>query len=166
MDKNDLLLEQWKMAVEMHRHMDNMARQAFNYFIVTNGVLIAALATIINSDAFKEKNLFTLIITFAIPFIGFFVSLIWGLIQKREQLYQYYRAKQAERTEDTLRIDGERVLTLFEKTINEQTLIQDWYLLTRLGKWRTHSLMLRVPQFFTCGWLLLFISLFAYTLCA
>ena len=51
------------MAVEMHRHMDNMARQAFNYFIVTNGVLIAALATIINSNAFKEKNLFQLLAT-------------------------------------------------------------------------------------------------------
>jgi hypothetical protein len=44
MDTQDLLLEKWKMASQLHRHTDNEPWwQEFNYFVGLNSVLLSVL---------------------------------------------------------------------------------------------------------------------------
>jgi hypothetical protein len=101
MNKEDLLLEQWKTASELHRHMDNLIWQHFQHFVTVNGVLLSALAVIwsgiTSSTALKQGALAfasTVISTFGLNF-----SLVWCLIQRRQQLYHRYRCAQAKTTE-------------------------------------------------------------------
>jgi hypothetical protein len=170
MDKADVLLEQWKVASELHRHMDKMAWQRFNYFIAINGLLLSTLGAIATSSAFNDKDppLPLRVMTIAIPAFGTFVSLIWNLIQKRGQLYHHYMGIQARQIEEALRINGERVLNLYEKNLNEQELISvpkfKRYLKSRRGKWRTHSLIGSVALFLTVAWLLLLAFFLVYSL--
>jgi len=49
MDKEQLLLEKWKMASELHRHEDNVTWQKFNYFVTLNAALLTVLAVIWSS---------------------------------------------------------------------------------------------------------------------
>jgi len=173
-DKEELLLEQWKMASELHRHMDNMAWQRFNYFTATNGVLLAALGAIAASEGFNGNPPPCLLrmMTIAIPILGAFASSIWYFIQKRGQGYHHYRGIQAKQTEEALKIDGERILNLYEKNLNEYVESLDEqdttfppkfkrYLKSRVGKWRTHSLIGVVAFSLAVGWLVL-LAIFLY----
>jgi hypothetical protein len=161
MKKHDLLLEEWKMASELHRHMDNMAWQALNFFMATNGALFAILGAILISDKLAHDNLITLFIAVVISLVGLTISLLWAFIQIRQQLYQYYRGAQAKRAEEKLKIDGERVLTLYEKNLNEQDLITvpkfRRYLKSRVGKWRSHSLVVVLGFSLAMIWLVSFL---------
>jgi hypothetical protein len=152
--KEHLLLEQWKMASELHRHMDNMAWQRFNYFVATNGLLVTALAAIgkdaFGKDAFgKAPTDPVKVIAIAIPVIGLVVSIVWSSIQCRGQYYQYYRSAQARQTEEALTIDGERILSLYQWDLDEQNLIT----VPKCAKPRTHDLMYRLALFFAGVWL-------------
>jgi len=147
-NKEELLLEQWKMASELHRHMDDMAWQRFNYFIATNGLLLTALGAI-GKDAFDQASTLPLrVLTIAIPMIGFLVSIVWSSIQRRGQHYQYYRCAQVRQAEEALRIDGERILSLYQKNLNEQNLIA----VPKWAKLRTHSLMFWLALLFAGVW--------------
>jgi hypothetical protein len=170
-DKEKLLLRQWEMASELHRHMDNMAWQRFNYFTAINGVLLAALGAIVSSDTFNANSCpcFLKVVTAAIPVTGAFVSCVWFLIQKRGQGYHHYRGNQARQTEADLKIGGERILTLYQKPLNEyvNSLNEEGFdehgikFSPRLGryfkkcppgKWGTHYLMGVVAGFFAVLW--------------
>ena len=164
MDKETLLLEQWKMASELHRHTDKIAWEGFNYFIATNGFLFIVLGAIVTSDSFKQRTPLPLIMTVAIPIVGMIASSLWGFIQIRQQLYQYYRGAQAKQAEEALKIDGQRILTLYEKNLNEQELISvakfRRYLDSPVGKWRAHSLVVVLAFSLAIVWLLLMVSAF------
>jgi len=94
-----LLLEQLKIASELHRHMDHMIWQRFNYFIALNGLLLSALTVIWFSTADKTPLGFGLAITAVIALFGGFVSFVWSKIQKRAQLYHRLRTTQARTAE-------------------------------------------------------------------
>jgi len=174
-NKEKLLLEQWKVASELHRHMDNMAWQRFNYFTAANGVLLAALGAIAVSKASNGSSTPCLlkVITIAIPILGTFISLMWYFIQKRGQGYHHYRTLQAKRTEEALLIDDEWVLDLYEKSLNQYIDILDdedtsfppklkRYYKSKPGQWRTHSLIGAVACFLAVGWfVVLVISVYA-----
>jgi len=148
--KEELLLEQWKMASELHRHMDNLAWQRFNYFMATNGLLVTALGAM-GRDAFDETCPAPVrVMTVAIAVIGLLISIVWGLIQRRGQHYQYYRGAQARQTEECLRIAGERVLTLYEKALNDQDLIA----VPKCARLHTHDLVFRLALVFAGIWTL------------
>ena len=168
MEKNDLLLEEWKTASELHRHMDNMAWQALNFFIATNGALVAILGAVTISDKFGQNDHLPLIIAAAISLVGVIISLLWAFIQRRQQLYQYYFVALAKRAEENLKIDGERILTLYEKNLNEQDLIAvpkfKRYLESRVGKWRAHSLVVMLGFSLAIVWFLLLVFFVGYTI--
>ena len=168
MKKEDLLLEEWKIATELHRHTDNMAWQALNFFIATNGVLITILGAIVISDKFSQNNPAPLIVAVAIPLIGTITSSLWGFIQIRQQLYQYYRGAQARQVEEALKIDGERILTLYEKNLNEQELVTipkfRRYLKSRIGNWRAHTLVTMLGFFLAIVWFLLLAFFVVYAI--
>lgn len=185
-----LLLEQWKTASQLHRHMDNMAWQRFNYFIATNGVLLAALGAIAASDTFNEnpRPLLLLVVSVILCFSGMVISLIWLLIQKRGQGYHLYRAEQAKQTERDLKIKGKQVLTLYSRGLNKwlkcledetsdeesskddncdtvkgsfPAKLKGYFTITQPGQWRTHSLIRVVAGFFALLWLtLLFVFIY------
>lgn len=170
MDKEKLLLEQWKVASELHRRMDNMAWQRFNYFTAANGVLLAALGAIAASEAFNGSSTPCLlkVMTIAIPILGTFISSVWYFIQRRGQGYHHYRTLQAKRTEEALLIGNERVLNLYEKSLNEYIDSLDdedtsfppklkRYYTSRTGQWRTHSLIGVVACFLAVGWFVLLV---------
>lgn len=100
--KEQLLLEQLKIASELHRHMDHMIWQRFNYFIALNGLLLSALTVIWFSRADKTPLGFGLAITAVIALFGGFVSFVWSKIQKRAQLYHRLRTTQARTAERAL----------------------------------------------------------------
>ena len=117
-----LLLEQWKTASELHRHMDNVTWQRFNFFMATNGVLLAALAALAGSgklSAHPCPPLLT-VLAIAIPGIGALLSIVAFFVQKRGQFYHYYRCRQAKLTEEALAsLIGRRLLWLYERSLNE-----------------------------------------------
>jgi hypothetical protein len=170
-DKESLLLRQWEMASELHRHMDNMAWQRFNYFTAINGVLLAALGAIVSSDTFNAdpRPCLLNVVTAVIPVTGAFVSWVWFLIQKRGRGYHHYRANQARQAEAALKIGGERILTLYQKSLNEYVKDLDkegfdehgikfparlgrYFRECPPGKWGTHCLVGVVAGFFAILW--------------
>ena len=140
--KAKLLLRQWEMASELHRHMDNMAWQRFNYFTAVNGVLLAGLGTIVTSGALDKSSHSCLVSMMAIviPVIGAVASWVWFLIQRRGKQYHHLRACQARQTEkhEALKVDGEQVLTLYDRE--------------RPPGIGTHSLMCVLAGFFAVSW--------------
>jgi hypothetical protein len=42
--KEDLLLEQWKAAIELHKHEDILSWNKFSYFTTMNATLLGAIA--------------------------------------------------------------------------------------------------------------------------
>jgi hypothetical protein len=154
MDKEDLLLEQWKLASELHRHEDNLTWQKFNYFIATNGILVSVLG-ITWSDIVTNRHDLK-VIGVAISVFGAAISLVWSYVHKRGQLYQNYRIAQARDAERVLTIGGERILRLYEKGLNEQKLMSVRWL------WRimpTQDVVFVLALSLTIGWLALFVYL-------
>lgn len=149
MNKENLLLEQWRVASELHRHENNLSWQKFNYFIATNGVLISVLGAGWSMAARYNVNIrpLGLVILF-----GAIVSFVWTAIQRHGQLYQRYRIEQAKKAEKDLKINNERILTLYEKGFNEQDLVKKPKF---FGKIPTQSLMVTLGILLTIGWLIL-----------
>lgn len=170
-DREALLLRQWEMASQLHRHMDKMVWQRFNYFTAINGVLLAALGAIVSSDTFNKcprPCLLNAVIA-AIAVTGAFVSWMWFFIQMRGRGYHHYRGNQARQTEAALEICGERVLSLYQKPLNEYVkgLDEDsldehgvrfpprlarYFRCCPPGKWGTHQLVSVVAGFFALSW--------------
>lgn len=166
MTREELLLEQWKMASELHRHMENLAWQGLSIFIATNGGLMAVLGALVISDRFLQKDLVSYGVSGAICVTGMLLSSIWGLLQMRQQLYMYYRVAQAKQAEEALTIDSERTLTLYEKNLNEQDILSfpllERYRKSPIGKWHAHSLVTVLSFLVATVWGLLFLILVVY----
>jgi len=162
-ERDQLLLEQWKMASQFHLQMDNMAWQRASYFVAANGVLLGAFGVIAADFASSYRYpLFLRLMLVAVPFLGALISWVWAVVQRRAQLYHSYRVAQAREAEETLTVDGERVLTLYEKSLNEQELDDPYLNKFRvylreswLGRTRTHDLVFGVAAVLTAIWALL-----------
>jgi hypothetical protein len=122
-ERDQLLLEQWKMASQFHLQMDNMAWQRAGYFAAANGALLGVLGSIASITELAEfiyrTPLLLRVMMAAIPLFGMLISWVWAVVQKRAQLYTHYRMAQAKRAEEALTVDGERILTLQEKGITD-----------------------------------------------
>jgi len=121
--KEELLLEEWKLASELHRHEDSLTWQKFNYYITLNGILLSVLCVVWSDFAVNPNNPNLRLVSAVICAFGALVSLVWFAMHKRGQLYQHYRIAQAKEIEKDLKIDGEQVLDLYAKGLNEQRLI-------------------------------------------
>lgn len=114
--KNNLLLEQWKMAVELHKHEDNLIWQKFNYFVAIHGILVSAMLILVSSTGTEVEPIVGKgIIAITASLFGFISSVAWFLIQYRGKLYQNLRVEQAKKVEKELKVDGEQVLTLYNE---------------------------------------------------
>jgi hypothetical protein len=162
-ERKQLLLEQWKMASQFHLHTDNLAWQRASYFVAINGILLGVLGAITTDAAFGIYPSSLLKAVFvAIPVFGALISGVWAVVQKRAQLYAYYRMAQAKRAAEALAADGEITLTLHEKGLCEQDfddpdlakyrvyLRESW-----LGRLRTHPLIFGVAVFLMTAWVVL-----------
>jgi hypothetical protein len=150
--KEDLLLEEWKTASELHRHMNDMIWQRFRHFVTVNGVLLSALAVswsgITPNSAPTQSTL-----SFASAVLSAFgldFSIVWLFIQIRGDMYQRYRFAQARRAEEQLIVDNERVLTLYENPLDEQELIS----VSRFARFPTLSLTLGIILPLSVAWLI------------
>ncbi|MBN1202304.1 MAG: hypothetical protein JXJ20_10650 [Anaerolineae bacterium] len=117
MKRDDLLLEQWKMSSELHRHEDRLVWQRFNYFVALTGILISGLGLVLtqnNVEAEERK-----IALFFISLFGLLVSVIFLLMFKRAQYYHHYRITQAKEAEKALQVDGEQVLTVYTEKLTK-----------------------------------------------
>lgn len=99
MEKRDLLLEQWKMASELHRHMDDMVWRRFDYFVGLNTVLLGVYGYVWSQGRCAVVKFFGSIF---VPLLGVVLSLSWAAIHKRAQLYHSLRKQQAETAERAL----------------------------------------------------------------
>jgi hypothetical protein len=168
-DREQLLLEQWKMASQFHLQMDNMAWQRASYFMAANGVLLAALGAVLRALITDSDPIVCLlkVILVAIPLFGAFFSWVWTVAQKRAQLYTRYRMAQAKQTEEALMVAGERILTLQGKGISDLS-EQDFrdlkdshlsrsriYLKSCLGRTSVHTLIFWTAVVLGIGWVVL-----------
>jgi len=161
-----LLLEQLKIASELHRHMDHMIWQRFNYFIALNGLLLSALTVIWFSTADKTPLGFGLAITAVIALFGGFVSFVWSKIQKRAQLYHRLRTTQARTAERAL----------IESILNQADTTEDQWMLeiyrykgveehediksiccSRFGMTPTNDLVFTLSMILLALWVIIFV---------
>lgn len=116
--KELLLLEQWKLASALHRHIDTQILSQLNYFIGFNLALFTLLGGALSLLDFVPS----LVIILALSVLGVFISNNWYRSHIRQVAYHSYRVLQARETEKLLLIDGEQILTLYAKGVNEQEL--------------------------------------------
>lgn len=62
----------------------------------------------------------------------------------------YYRIQQAKKTEDEIRIDGEKILTLYQDGLNEQK----FFTIPRRYRFKVQELVIRLGMFLTVLWFL------------
>lgn len=98
--RSKLLLEQWKMASELHRHMDQMAWQSLSYFAALNGALLSAFLVILSNKSLsiRGKEFSGL----CIAVFAAAASLVWSKVHKRMGLYHCLRSRQANAKEQAL----------------------------------------------------------------
>lgn len=149
MNKEDLLLEQWKMASELHRHEDKHSWQRFQYYITLTGILVSVLGVIWATTSINpgDKEVAIRIISA----FGALTSLVFALIFKRSSMYHLYRIAQAKEAEEALKMNNERVLTLYEKELREQKLVR----VCILGRIPTSNLVFYLTIIMTLCWALL-----------
>jgi hypothetical protein len=152
MDRQDLLLEKWKMASQLHRHTDNETWQKFNYFVGLNGVLLSVLV-FVWSDSPSALDQTKVIVSLLTSLFGAVVSLVWAITQKRGQHYQRYRIAQAKEAERALKIDGVQVLDVYEKDLNEQELVP----VSIFGRLSTYVLVFYLAISTLAIWMLLLV---------
>jgi ABC-type multidrug transport system fused ATPase/permease subunit len=161
MDRERLLLEQLKIASELHRHMDQMVWQRFSYFITLNGILVSALTLVWSSDSSNDITL-SLIATATIAFFGALVSFVWSKIQKRAQLYHSLRSCQAGRAEELLiesisnkstSVESQHMLKVYEKRrVEEHEEIMKKIPCSRFGTTPTNTLVFNLAMFLAVLW--------------
>jgi len=139
------------MASELHRHEDEHSWQKFQYFITLTGIIISATAVVWTSTSVSPNA--TKIAISIISGFGFITSCVFSLVFKRSQMFHLYRSAQAREVEENLKINNERVLTLYEKNIKEQKLIK----VSIFGRVSTNDINFYLPLFFALCWLALFI---------
>jgi hypothetical protein len=149
MNKEDLLLEQWKMASELHRHEDEHSWQRFQYYVTLTGILVSALGVIWGTTSISPTA--REIAIRIISIFGVVTSLVFALIFKRSFMYHLYRVAQAREAEEALKINNERVLTLYEKKLGEQKLIR----VAIFGRISTNDLVFYLTLMMTLFWLVL-----------
>ena len=152
MTKNDVLLEQWKLASELHRHEDNLSWQKMNYFVAINGALFAIVGV---SGLTRPETLGVgggLLAVF-----GIVVSVVWCLTQGRGAYYQHYRIQQARVAEERLLVNNERVLDLYERGLGDQELVR----VPRLCRVPTQRLMVVLGVAVAVLWLFILAYSFA-----
>ena len=151
MDKNDLLLEQWKMSIDLYKHEADLAMKKFNYFIAINGILISSFVYSWTFAAEKKEINFTPF-GVSISFFGIMINFIWMLTQYRGRIYQAYRVNQADQAEINLKINDERVLDLFKTKLEEQTISERPNKYITIG---TNKLILYLAGLLSYIWLIL-----------
>jgi len=114
MDKYEILLEQWKKAIELYQQGTEHIHQKIIYFIVINIALFSAYGYILLNppiDGMKHSiQIDNEIIKWFIPILGLLMSFIWTLIHKRNQEYSIFRCEQAKEIERELKFGVEQVL--------------------------------------------------------
>jgi hypothetical protein len=150
MDKNDLLLEQLKLAAEMHRSQDDLMWQRFNAFVTLTGILLSGLGIILAADRVSSGN--KQIATAIFSFLGFIGSFTFASVLRRVYLYHSHRIGQAAEAEKQLAtgLGGKSrvyVKGIDEKPDDEHRLI--WWLFSR---WRTGNVVLFFILLVLIGW--------------
>ena len=149
MNRQALLLEQWKAASELHRQENELIWHRFNYFIAINVALTTSLAIVWFTAPTSQPNPNAHIGEAALSILGAVTSAIWAITQRRGQLYNRYRVAQARAAEEQLTIDNERVLTLYEKDIVQQGAVPvPW-----LAKWSTQTVVFWLAVVLALSWL-------------
>lgn len=153
MQKEDLLLEKWKVASELHRHEDNLIWQKFGHYVTINGALIALLGVIWSGSIPAQHNELKFA-TIVLSIFALIFSVVWTLFQARGTLYQRYRIEQVKEAEEALTLGGQRILDLYKVGLNDQTLVT-------VSKWLKFSAQQVVIYF---GWfvVVIWIGIFIY----
>ena len=123
MTREQLLLEQWRLASELHRHQDTLIWNQFNYFVTFNLALFPIMGIVWSfmKDALYAATFMSLLLTL----LGGFICITWRQAHARQRAYHAYRNKQAAEAEAALLVSGKRILTLYEKTVDSQPWFKD-----------------------------------------
>ncbi len=118
MNKEDLLLEQWKMAAELHQNEDRLIWQRFSYFVTLTGILISGLGVALTAKTKDDDTQYLLLVV--ISMFGSVVSLAFSSVFQRAFYYHIHRIRQTAQIEKDLLIDGKQVLTLYQRGVDRK----------------------------------------------
>ena len=152
--KEDLLLEQWKAAIELHKHEDILSWNKFSYFTTMNATLLGAIAYL-----WSNKNTLDFVVLgLLVSIFGFVVSIAWFLAQERGRMYQKYWIDRAKESEWLLLAQGESNPTLMLYSQRLEGKYPDMRFWTKAS---THiviavlSLCMSTVWFIFCGYVIL-----------
>jgi hypothetical protein len=149
------ILEQWKMAADLHKNEDKLTWQRFSYFVTLTGLLISGLGLVISQNAGESE---TEEFAFLVSFFGIIVSGIFVCIFSRSRFYQRYRIAQARTLEAEYWGDSKPTLLIYEKDGIETFIEQDRrvglknFLFQKSGSHSTHELIIFLSLFVTIVW--------------
>lgn len=150
-DKDLLLLEQWKMAAELHRNEDRLMWQRFGYFVTLTGILISGGGFVLTSEIIKpdEEDLFLK----GLSLFGFSVTWAFASILRRSHLYHNHRIVQAAAAEVELANDlAERPRVYGEGGVDKKPK-EEWLLIWCIfSGWQTGGAVFFLVFFVWIGW--------------
>ena len=159
----DLLLEQWKTASQLHRHMDQMAWQTLSYFAALNGALLSVFSVILSSQFLKIPLRAFLGLLIAV--LGFLTSRVWSKVHKRMQMYHCLRSHQTNTKEQALKklaldqaetTEAECMLVYDDKPLECHQVVRDRVPRWTWGGTANYALVFRLAIRLMKAWIVIF----------
>ena len=118
--KSELLLEQWKLASQLHRHEDDITWRRVQYFLALNGTLMTVVGVLWNNILSSNEDEL-IFITIAISLFGVLTCALWAFAQERARMYHFTWIQKAKECERLLLAEGETepTLSLYSKQLEE-----------------------------------------------
>lgn len=130
---------------------DELSWQRFQYYITLTGILVSALVVVWTTTSISPVSREVAIRIISV--FGAVTSLVSALIFKRSFMYHLYRIAQAKKAEEALKVNNKRVLTLYDKELGEQKLVQ----VSIFGRFSTNNLVFYLSIAITVCWAALFV---------
>ena len=111
--KEPHLLKEYSINAEFWKHHDTMRQKKMENFLTVNSILAAAIA-LLTSSIFSNIQDISIILIIGISIIGFFISLTWNSVMRRNSEYMHFQRLQLCSIEQALSED----FTTFTKMYN------------------------------------------------
>lgn len=117
-----LLLKEYDINAEFWKHHDMMRQKKMENFLTVNSILAAAIA-LLTSGVFSNIQGITIILIIGISIIGFFISVTWNSVMRRNSEYMRFQRLQLCSIEQALS-NGLKTFTEMYKAFDNDEAIQ------------------------------------------
>lgn len=117
-----LLLKEYTINAEFWKHHDMMRQKKMENFLTVNSILAAAIA-LLTSGIFSNIQTISIILIIGISIIGFFISVTWNSVMRRNSEYMSFQRLQLCSIEQALP-NGLKTFTKMYKAFDNDEEIQ------------------------------------------